>query len=313
MKKKIEKLEAKVRELHLQPGSPRWCNMIMNNAELEDKLKKAEAEIAGMAKDGKTEPVEPDCFIEVKQAGYATEDAVWYGALWDYTVDDLKSFIFKKQGIPVQEQRLICAGKQVCGSSTIAEVIAASGETETTRLHLTLEQSGGGPKRERESKDVRLVAAKESSEVMLLKLSALGDPCSALVKNHVEQVMALGDDAPMEKAMATLTVEELKKLQNIGITGREETRLGKIAEVMFAFDLAETKRLSKIAQTSEDAINVAVQVLFYSTFMTEDGTLEWSRFFKFVKYRISVPRHRKYSIQSIFRFFKFVHAFQADA
>ena len=84
-------------------------------------------------------------FIEVKQTGDKDKefDAMWFEMKGSNSVDDLKDRIEADTGIAATEQRLIFGGKPF-HLGTVEELVIASGEKETCRLHLTLEMLGGG-------------------------------------------------------------------------------------------------------------------------------------------------------------------------
>ena len=77
------------------------------------------------------------------------DETFWIEAAGTMTIDNFKAKIETEQGVPVDEQRLVFAGKQLEGTHTISKVVTDAGEVETARLHFILESIGGGTCRTR--------------------------------------------------------------------------------------------------------------------------------------------------------------------
>ena len=93
-----------------------------------------------------TGQVEPELFIEIKIKDNMSEsdqirDNWWEGCTRDQTVQTLLQRVAQRAGESVQNVRLVHGGKVLHGNAKLGSIAK---NAEATRVHLTLEQSGGG-------------------------------------------------------------------------------------------------------------------------------------------------------------------------
>ena len=83
---------------------------------------------------------EKQYYIEVDVDGF---DNDWYLIDGKDTIDELKDKIQAKNGIPLDQQRIVFMGKQVY-EGTLQQLVADAGEMETARVKFVCELTGGG-------------------------------------------------------------------------------------------------------------------------------------------------------------------------
>ena len=257
-----------------------------------DELFEASSEAGGDGAD--------DCWVIVKSQGKMDRDTFKCKKSWK--VADLKEQIEKDMGILVARQTVIFdmddtseTGHTLEDDLILADVFELAGETEGVRLNLALDISGGGPaesgKRGADSKEKRMKEIEEKVETSLLKLGALGQqhPVAVTCYAHVTHVQqALGSENPMEALLSNLGMAETKALQNVLTSGREDSRMGAICKVLFAQDMATSDSLKKLGTTLEAACGDMVKQVFYETYMSESGVIQWSLFTKYINNRLLV-------------------------
>ncbi|KAF1952077.1 integral membrane protein [Byssothecium circinans] len=84
---------------------------------------------------------DPTCYVDVATL---TGKLIRLKAQTFYTVQDLKRLIQDKEGIPVDQQRLICDGKQLEDARTLREYFIYLTH-QGSKIHLVLRLRGGGP------------------------------------------------------------------------------------------------------------------------------------------------------------------------
>ena len=88
---------------------------------------------------------ELSAIIEVKGDKSLWAENLWVDIVGGDTCADVKAKIQDKTGKPIDEQRLISPGGEKLEDDTlVSDVITASGEKETSRVHFILEFGGGG-------------------------------------------------------------------------------------------------------------------------------------------------------------------------
>ena len=130
----------------------------------------------------------------------------------------------------------------------------------------------------------------DALEVSLLKLTAMGQhhADAATCIGHIETLKNGVADTltPIEAIVSQLSLADTKLLQNVLVSGREESRILAIVKVIFGNDMATSEALQKVGVVIEKACTNTIQQLFYQSYMTDAGTIQWTQFGKYINQRI---------------------------
>ena len=212
-----------------------------------------------------------------------------------WTVADLKEHIEKDTSVKAGMQKIIFKqigseekGWEAKDEQTIGYLLTQAAEPESARLQLILDMKAGGATRKLEGKETRLKEVAEALEVGLLKCQAFQHPSTIRMQGHVTQLLgSVGDsENPMQLLVALLDMPNLAKLQAIGNTGREESRIAAITKVLFPIDTADQEHILKIAEVMKATLKACVQKVFFTSYMQDGGDIKWQQFFGSVNERM---------------------------
>ena len=238
-----------------------------------------------------------DCWIQVVQLSSKAGD-ININLGKTQTIAELKQKIQAENKQDAVQMKLIFKAKDstdkgvtLKDTQTAADILEKHGEPHSGRIQLVLDISGGGPaKREADSKEKHTADVQDKFDLCMMRCAALQHVASNTVQAHITQMVAgidAADEAPMQKVIESLPLAEVRKLQNVvGTTGREETRIKAIVNVIFAQDSAVADHLEKVAGTMKDSMNTFLKKLFYQTYMTDNGDIKWNLFTKAINKRI---------------------------
>ena len=134
------------------------------------------------------------------------------------------------------------------------------------------------------SKEDKVSSIYEKLEVEILKMTA-NQHLSPLVPTACQHVVQLKhtclNDNVVSAALATLTLEDLKRLQTAATSSHNEgVRIRALSSVLFKTDLEPIKCLRDALDSCKEGIEVVTTCAVYKEFVSEYGRIEWARFVK---------------------------------
>ena len=132
--------------------------------------------------------------------------------------------------------------------------------------------------------------ALDNLKTAALKCTSCNDPMAKHVAQKIYNVVLPLIDGTIETPVQTViqqcSLDDVKKMQAIGVTGREETRVKKITAVVFSLENTDATTKMELGKLIENSITTCMEALFFESYMTEQGGIQWSRFFTYLNKRV---------------------------